>query len=77
MDRTPNPIDTVMSTEEFLTLERVDAVTAFVSKLMDDGKASRRRGWAMSEILAEVHTQLGKEAVPIAKAHFLKFVSEM
>ena len=70
-------IATIMSTREFLAHEQQKFIKTLIEKLVAEGKASRRRGWVMSEVLGEVKTQLGEPTLPYAKQHLVQNVCGM
>ena len=43
-----------------------------IHTLMDAGKASKKNGWAMSEILDEVSIKFGNHTASFAKAYILQ-----
>ena len=64
----------ITTTDEFLARERTEMITSLVTKLMAEGKSSRRRGWVMFIILAEVQAQPGKPALPYAREYLVRNV---
>ena len=65
---------TILTTEEFLALEKKIDVRSFVDREISEGKASKLRGWVMSEILRKIQEQFGKAEVPIAKEYIVSEV---
>ena len=65
---------TIMSTEEYLAREHTEVISLLIDKLMAAGKAGKRQGWSMSEILTEVELQLGKDALPHARRYIIQDV---
>ena len=49
----------VLTTDEFLVVEKQRAVRAFVNRKMAEGTASKLHGWAMSDILEGVKKRYG------------------
>jgi len=47
-------------------------VKDFVLQLMDAGKASRKNGWVMSDIVAEVHDAYGRDMAVFARDYIVK-----
>ena len=61
----------VLTTEEFLVVEKQRAVRAFVNRKMAEGTASRLYGWAMSDILEAVKKRYGKMYVAFARDYII------
>lgn len=50
-------------------------VKDLVHQLMDAGKASRRNGWVMSDIVTEVNDAFGRDMAVFARDYIVKDVS--
>ena len=64
----------VLTTEEFLVVEKQRAVRAFINRKMAEGTASRLYGWAMSDILEAVKKRYGKAYAAFARDYIIRNV---
>ncbi len=58
----------IISTEDVIR----NQVRNCIHTLMDAGKASKRQGWAMSEILDEVSIKFGRDMTSYARKYIIQ-----
>ena len=64
----------ILSTDEFLHLEKQRNVKSFVDQKMTEGKASHLHGWRLSDILEDVMAQYGEAHKAYARDYIIKDV---
>ena len=64
----------ILTTDEFLHLEKQRNVKSFVDQKMTEGKASHLHGWRLSDILEDVMAQYGEAHKAYARDYIIKDV---
>ena len=64
----------ILTTDEFLHLEKQRNVKSFVDQKMTEGKASHLNGWRLSDILEDVMAQYGEAHKAYARDYIIKDV---
>ena len=64
----------VLTTDEFLVVEKERAVRAFVNRKIAEGLAGRLHGWVMSDILEAVKKRYGKAYASVARDYIIRDV---